>query len=710
MNAVTAPDWPTAEQALASPIALLQVLNGWTDRRWIRDLDAAFADQLHALAPSDSAASLLAAMLVSQQAGQGHVLLDLQLARGNPASLITATPDKLPDTAAPPPPQVLLQALPSVDDWTDALGRWSAVGEPRDGNTPLVLDGHRLYLRRYWRHEQQVAAAITSRLQPLATDPATLRPVLDTLFPDKPDHTDTSASQVLACALGARMPLCVITGGPGTGKTTTVIRLLALLQVQALTTTGKPLEIRLAAPTGKAAARLSASIRSQIDALEQLPLPQAAAVRAAIPREVSTLHRLLGARPHTRRFVHHRHNPLPLDLVAVDEASMIDLDMMAALLDALPAHARLVLLGDKDQLASVEAGAVLGNLCARAADGHYRPDVADWLGQASGRQIPEALHDPVGQPLDQAIAMLRHSYRFDGQSGIGELARAVNAGNAQQALSLLDNTDFTDIHHIRIGSTSGNNQPLDRLVINGRQTADAETATGYRHYLSAIRGNADSASISHRHPTRPPLDAEQSAWDDWASCILDAHTRFQLLTPLRQGPDGVDALNQRIEQALATAGLIDRTNDTTQWYEGRPVLVTTNDYALSLMNGDIGITLHAPRVFGDPSQGSTLRVAFPRGDDSADTGRRIRWVLPSRLTRVETVYAMTVHKSQGSEFVHTALVMPVTMSLVLTRELLYTAITRARSAFTLLSASDAVLEQAIHCRTARQGRLIVSEE
>lgn len=700
MNAMTAPDWPTAEQALASPTALLRVLNGWADRRWIRDLDAAFADQLHALAPSDSAVCLLAAMLVSQQAGQGHVLLDLQLARGNPASLITATPDKQLDAAPPPPPHVLLRALPSVDDWTAALGRWSAVGEPQDGNTPLVLDSHRLYLRRYWRHEQQVAAAITARLQPLATDPAALRPVLDTLFPDKPDQTDTSASQVLACALGARMPLCVITGGPGTGKTTTVIRLLALLQVQALTTTDKPLEIRLAAPTGKAAARLSASIRSQIDALEQLPLPQAAAVRAAIPREVSTLHRLLGARPHTRRFVHHRHNPLPLDLVAVDEASMIDLDMMAALLDALPAHARLVLLGDKDQLASVEAGAVLGNLCARAADGHYRLDVVDWLEQASGRQIPDALRDPAGQPLDQAIAMLRHSYRFDGQSGIGELARAVNAGHAQQALSLLDNTDFTDIHHIRIGSTNSNKQPLDRLVINGRQTADAEPATGYRHYLSAIRDNADSA------PARPPLDAEQSAWDDWASHILDAHTRFQLLTPLRQGLDGVDALNQRIEQALATAGLIDRPNDTTQWYEGRPVLVTTNDYALALMNGDIGITLQAPRVFGDPSQGSTLRVAFPRGDDNADTGRRIRWVLPSRLTRVETVYAMTVHKSQGSEFVHTALVMPDTTSPVLTRELLYTAITRARSAFTLLSASDTVLEQAIHRRTARQGRLI----
>ena len=684
--------WPSAEEALADRDALLTLLFAWAERDWIRDLDAALAHRLAQLAPEGNASCLLAAMLVSHQAGQGHLLLDLTQAHERPTTLIAVEPEE----DSPPTPESLLALLPTPL-WLEALHHWSAVdsepGSHSAHNSPLVLEGPRLYLRRYWRHEQQVANAIARRLAPTPVVDATqLRPVLDNLFPAPDSQHDPASSQKLACALGARAPFTVITGGPGTGKTTTVIRLLALLQVQAIASQGTPLTIRLAAPTGKAAARLSESIRDQIDKLEKLDLPYAEQVHQAIPHEVSTLHRLLGARPDTRHFRYHRLNPLPLDMVAVDEASMVDIDMMAALLDALPPHARLVLLGDKDQLASVEAGAVLGNLCARAEQGHYQDDVAAWLEAATGATLPAELQDSTGRPLDQAIAMLRHSFRFDDSSGIGQLARAINAGNSHQALTVLDDTAYPDVQRIVLphrSATSSHQQRDERkllsLILEGHGQPDSQ---GYRHYLEALQ-------------SRPDSSANQDTWDRWAAGILKAHTQFQLLTPLRSGHYGIESLNQRIEQALARVGLINKPDVGTHWYAGRPVLVTGNDYALKLMNGDIGITLAVPVEFGNADAGTTLKVAFPAGDGQGG----IRWVLPSRLQQIETVYAMTVHKSQGSEFVHTALVMPDTLSPVLTRELVYTAVTRARKTFTLLSTSDNVLEQAIQRRIERQSRL-----
>ncbi|WP_299310411.1 exodeoxyribonuclease V subunit alpha, partial [uncultured Halomonas sp.] len=396
------------------------------------------------------------------------------------------------------------------------------------------------------------------------------------------------------------------------------------------------------------------------------------------------------ARPDTRHFRHHRLNPLPLDLVAVDEASMVDIDMMAALLDALPPQARLVLLGDKDQLASVEAGAVLGNLCARAEGGHYREKVARWLEAATGVPLPASLQDGDGQPLDQSIAMLRHSFRFDDKSGIGQLAKAINAGDSTQALKVLDDSAYPDVQRIAL-PRSGSSRAERRLLPLALEGRGAENAWGYRLYLNAIQPRPDSpesqtlAAEEHLLP-RPAIGASKADWDRWAAGILKAHTQFQLLTPLRNGHHGVEALNQRIEQALARAGLIDKPDPATHWYEGRPVLVTGNDYALKLMNGDIGIALEVPVEFGSADAGTTLRVAFPAGDGQGG----IRWVLPSRLQQIETVFAMTVHKSQGSEFAHTALVMPDTLSPVLTRELVYTAVTRAKKSFTLLSASDGV--------------------
>ncbi|HSH50065.1 MAG TPA: exodeoxyribonuclease V subunit alpha, partial [Halomonas sp.] len=423
----------------------------------------------------------------------------------------------------------------------------------------------------------------------------------------------------------------------------------------------------------------------------------AAHLHAAIPTEVSTLHRLLGARPDTRRLRYHRHHPLPLDVLVVDEASMIDVSMMAALLDALPPQARLVLLGDKDQLASVEAGSVLGDLCARAEAGHYTPATADWLGAATGQTLPNGLIDANGQPLDQAIAMLRKSHRFTADSGVGRLAAAINFGDEHAAdrhaaLSEILAAGYADLSHLRL--KSDDRTRLARLAVGGHPEGfpgaaahpapeQVQPPVGYRHYLEVMRER------------RPAADGDATAYDSWAREVLAAHGRFQLLCALRRGPWGVEGLNDSVREALEKDDLIDTAGGLRQWYAGRPVLVTGNDYGLGLMNGDIGIALDPPHPEDDRRR--LLRVAFPAGDGSD----RIKWVLPSRLKAVETVFAMTVHKSQGSEFDHTALVLPDAPNPILTRELIYTGITRARHWLTLVEPGRGQLHDAAQRRVVR---------
>jgi exodeoxyribonuclease V alpha subunit len=369
-----------------------------------------------------------------------------------------------------------------------------------------------------------------------------------------------------------------------------------------------------------------------------------------------------------------------VDVLVVDEASMVDLEMMAAVLAALPPGARLVLLGDKDQLASVEAGAVLGELCRRAQQGHYSADSVAWLAGVTGEQVGAELIDPAGRPIDQAVAMLRHSYRFGGDSGIGQLAAAVNAGSVDGVRRALahGHADLTRLALADVGEGA-----LRRLVIDGIP-GGKESPQGYRHYLDVVRKQ------------RPPAGTDQAGLDAWAARVLAAHGQFQLLCALRRGPWGVEGLNRRIAGWLHEAGLIGAAEG---WYAGRPVLVTRNDYGLGLMNGDIGITLALPGPDGD----GPLRVAFPAGDGSGG----IKWVQPSRLQAIETVYALTVHKSQGSEFTHTAMALPERLNPILTRELVYTGITRAKRWFSLVEAgSAAVLEQAVGRRVLRVSGLM----
>ncbi|UVK82497.1 exodeoxyribonuclease V subunit alpha [Pseudomonas sichuanensis] len=661
---------------------LLALLDRWVERGWLRALDRAFVGFLEELAPGSDPLVLLAAALASHQLGHGHVCLDLAQTLAEPDFALSLPPEG--DALAGPLllPSQLLASL-DLNTWLQRIDQsplLAAGGSRAQHTRPLVLSGERLYLRRYWAYERRIDGALHERLarqQPLQAD---LAARLAQLF-EGGAPTGEVDWQKLACALATRAGFSVITGGPGTGKTTTVVRLLALLQAPAVEQ-GRPLRIRLAAPTGKAAARLTESIGQQVERLQV-----DSAVRAQIPTDVSTVHRLLGSRPGSRHFRHNAGNLLPLDVLVIDEASMIDLEMMANLLDALPPNARLVLLGDKDQLASVEAGAVLGDLCRDAEDGCYWPQTLAWLEQIGGQSLANSGLKPgesPHNPLAQQIVMLRHSRRFGEGSGIGQLARLVNRQQAPEARALLASKP-DDVFCLTLGGE--HDKRFDRLLLEGLNRG-AEGPQGYRSYLR---------NIGRLRPP-PGTPAEDPRWEQWAGEVLSRFEDFQLLCAVRKGAWGVEGLNQRVERVLHNAGLIDSQQ---LWYEGRPVLVTRNDYGLGLMNGDIGIALRLP----DDQGQAPLRVAFPRNDGSGG----VRFVLPSRLSEVETVFAMTVHKSQGSEFSHTALVLPDALNPVLTKELVYTGITRAKHCFSLIEPRSGVFEEAVLRRVRRVSGLMLEQ-
>ncbi|WP_288440417.1 exodeoxyribonuclease V subunit alpha [uncultured Pseudomonas sp.] len=661
---------------------LLQLLDRWVERGWLRALDRAFVSFLEERAPGSDPLLLLAAALASHQLGHGHVCLDLQQTLAEPDFALSLPPEGDALTGPLLLPSQLLADL-DLRTWLQRIAASTLVADgdaPGQQARPLVLSGQRLYLRRYWSYERQIDQTLRLRLSQSEAAPADLPARLAQLFDGGalPGQVDW---QKLACALATRAGFSIITGGPGTGKTTTVVRLLALLQAPAVEQ-GRPLRIRLAAPTGKAAARLTESIGQQVERLQVT-----AQVRGHIPTDVSTVHRLLGSRPGSRHFRHHAGNPLPLDVLVVDEASMIDLEMMANLLQALPPKARLILLGDKDQLASVEAGAVLGDLCRDAEEGRYSPATQAWLEQIGGQSLAASgleQGDAQRNPLAQQVVMLRFSRRFGEGSGIGQLARLVNRQQAQAARDVLSMPP-ADVFGLALRNEQ--DKALDRLILDGLDRG-SEGPQGYRSYLRTIG----------RHRPAPGTAFDDPRWEQWAANVLHSFEDFQLLCAVRKGPWGVEGLNERVARVLHNAGLIDNQQ---LWYEGRPVLVTRNDYGLGLMNGDIGIALRLPDEQGQ----ALLRVAFPRNDG----GTGVRFVLPSRLNEVETVYAMTVHKSQGSEFSHTALVLPDALNPVLTKELVYTGITRAKHCFSLVEPRQGVFEEAVLRKVRRISGLMLEQ-
>lgn len=664
---------PVGSVSIESGVAALPAWLAYPAAQGVRDLDLALGRFLARQAPRAPEAALRLAVLCSARLAQGHPCLDLaDLCR----HWRTALPEAWRAEADPDRPAW----LPADEDACGSVLACAPFVGDGTGDDPLVRHAHRLYLARYWRAAARIRAGITQRLSAVTAesdDAAQARIWLDRVFAPGADG-DGLDWQKIACANALLHDFCIITGGPGTGKTTTVVRLLAVLQGLAQARgLVRGLRICLAAPTGKAAARLNESIAGALGFLRQ---GAGAGLRTAldrVPARVVTLHRLLGSRPDTRRPAYHAGHPLDLDVLVIDEASMMDIEMMDAVLAALPAHARLVLLGDRDQLASVEAGAVLGELCARAPDGHYRPDHCERLRAFCGQAPGARWQDADGTPLDQGIVMLRMSHRFDSESGIGRLAAAVNAQDTA-AVAVLRNHPLPGLRFLPLQAAGGEERSVDWLEDSG-----VLGPSGYPSLFAILRDSM------------PALDAGRPDWDRWASAVLACQARFQVLCALRTGPWGVQGLNRVIESRLRARGCI--APDAGPWYSGRPVLVTRNQPGLGLANGDIGVTLSLP----DPRQAGrrVLRVAFAgSGEDP------VRWVSPARLPEIETVYALTVHKSQGSEFDQVVLVLPDRPGPLLTRELLYTGVTRARESLVLVQpGSPALLGEAVRHATRRAG-------
>ncbi|RFP08781.1 exodeoxyribonuclease V subunit alpha [Duganella sp. BJB488] len=651
--------------SIETSAALFEQVDALTENGQLRRLSGAFARFIASVGAS-SPQLMVACVLLSELEGRGHSCLMLDELAGDPSGQLGWTSDEwraLRDAAgAWPRNAAAWRALLAGCDQVWPVG-------DLDFQQPLVLEGERLYLRRYWRDETLVAEAVRGRAlggliaMDAETSTSDIRHWLDILFPHAPRGGATDW-QKIACAVAMRGKLGIITGGPGTGKTYTVARLLALL----FATAGarqSGLRVALAAPTGKAAARLKQSIDSALDDLAEkvgaaLPLRELAARMGA----ARTLHSLLGARPGTRAFQHNAGNLLEVDVLIVDEASMIHLEMMSALLAALPPDATLILLGDKDQLASVEAGAVLGDLCHNAEAGAYESETLSYVQASTGQQIPDS-YAGDGGPIAQQTVMLRESRRFGGP--IGALALAVNAGNTASALQVL--RDGTDGKVAWIDPAQSSD--LLQLALAGRAGAPG----GYQAYLKMVKSGAP--------------EGEEIVHLAWVKSVLTSFETFRILCAVREGEWGVTGLNDVIEQRLQSAGLLRRSGE---WYVGRPVMVTRNDYGTGVFNGDIGLTLP------DPARPGALRVYFSEGDN-------VRSVLATRLRNVETAFAMTVHKSQGSEFQHTVLVLPKDSGGMLARELIYTGITRARDYFTLLTPNSQVLLDAIAQRTQRASGL-----
>jgi len=599
------------------------------------------------------------ALLVSHQMGRGHACLDLDALLQDPAHLLgwtdaqTKAMTQLVANSKLEEQPADFFAMP-LNPWAEAAKTmpW-AIGE----NSPILVSYHqdgqaqRVYLRRAWQAEQSIQASLQMRLSQNFEVPEDSDQKLDKLFGLPSKETDW---QRIACAKALRAGLTLITGGPGTGKTTTVVRLLALLQ-QAAHDQQTTLRIHLAAPTGKAASRLSSSIQL---ALASLPEGWA----EGIPSQAVTLHQLLQYNPDAAA----RAAPsLATDLVVVDEASMIDLELMARLMKCVPAQARVVLLGDKDQLASVEAGAVWSQLCEGA-------DQADNDIQA---------HPAKPYTLPEQTAVLHVSRRFHVNSAIGQWAKLINTGDQLQlkkqwhALSNASTLDGIGKPEVQSWPNAWRERPLGQL---------------HPEVVQALR-EGWSAWLAYLKPLQ---QADAICDNAQALQLLNRFSDFQVLCALRQGAWGVQSLNERIAFALGLTKSGERNFQPAKaqdaWFVGRPIMVTRNDYHLQLMNGDVGQCL--PTANG-------LRVAFPDGKGG------VRWVLPSRLDAVETVWAMTVHKSQGSEYDHVLLVLPERDAPVLTRELLYTGVTRAKSRLSWWVPNGDVLFNAVAQRVTRSGGL-----
>ncbi|WP_192022519.1 exodeoxyribonuclease V subunit alpha [Shewanella sp. WPAGA9] len=590
----------------------------------------------------------------------------------------------------------------------DEIKQLSCVGEPED-NLPLIIEYGRLYLNKYYHFEAQVAQRLNQMAAiNLVSNTELLPAYLNDLFDEQVNSKQNNTNEPLinwqkvATATALTKSLAVITGGPGTGKTTTVTKLLLLLLTQS------SLTIKLVAPTGKAAARLSESIKASkarlASQVEQTGKQELKDALTRIPEEAATLHRLLGVIPNSHTFRHNKANPLRLDLLVVDEASMVDLPMMHKLLSALPLNARLILLGDQDQLASVEAGAVLADICSGLQQHQVNANTTTqpWQMRYSAEQaqlLEKLTHQPTSQfvhpqpMIGDNLCMLMHSHRFKGDAGIGLLASAVNyvdiAGirrewqHGHQELTWIEHqAQATTQGHSPAASTSktqANTQSLQLLQVS---------VAAYGQYLQMILDNQYAYT---------QLESSSAALENLYSptAIIDSFNQYRILCAMRSGEFGVDGMNLAMTNVLKENQWI---KPSQEFYLGRPIIIQSNDYNLGLFNGDIGLILQ------DEQKPERLMAYFVKADGS------LLKVQPARLPNHDTCFAMTVHKSQGSEFEQVAFVLPQKPSnaqwQLLTKELVYTAITRAKEHFICLG-SPYVFEKACQQVTSRASGLAI---
>lgn len=588
----------------------------------LRTLDYALAQSLRRLDPDTPDAVLAAAALASLAVSAGHAGFD------------------------PTEPQRLVEDpidWPTPEAWRQALesSRWVACPESGDAESPsdapLVFEHGLVYLRRYREYERRLAEGLRriGGIAPDSTDavedtegqgaqvPAHLAELFFRLFPEDVSGEDLQAQ---AAAAALHHNLLLVTGGPGTGKTTTITRMLVLLVAQALQAGAAPPRIALAAPTGRAAERMAESVRNAVSALTEAGIDPA--LCAHLPTAGTTLHRLLGTIPDSPRFRHHADNPLPVDIVVVDEASMIDLPLMAKLVEAVPDGARLVLLGDPDQLPSVEAGDVLAGIL-RAAE----------ASRDSGNFPARHVH-------------LTRGWRQSAELDLAPLAAAVREGDSDTALALLRSGELSGVHF-----HEGNADPL-------RTHSDHLLA-----YWTALAEASDPAEA------------------------LAKANRLRILTAVREGPQGARSLNARIEDLLAgTRRGAGSASSAGRYFHGRLLLITENSYRHRLFNGDIGICLR--------DDGGTVMAWFA-GDDPQSP----RPFHPAALPAYDSAFAMTVHKAQGSEFDEVWLILPERFNRVLSRELVYTGITRARERLQFMG-DKARIEQALRCLSVRRSGML----
>ncbi len=538
----------------------------------------------------------------------------------------------------------------------EELLKTHVVGEAGDYK-PLILDNGYLYLRRYWQYQQQLAEQIKSRLEIAELDEDWAQERLSHYFSSNIDASDSENKndeidwQKVAAEHALQNQFLIVSGGPGTGKTTTITKILALLiELHNLQGASKyksskkgggglnnnHLNILLAAPTGKASIRM-------LDAISEVQnkLELSDDVKAQMPTQASTLHKLLGFIPEKVTFKHNCNNPLNADVVLVDEASMIDIAMMSKLIEAVPRHAKLILIGDKDQLSSVETGSVFADMC-------------------------EGLSHPSDPNQPKHIVTLQKNYRFKKGSTIGQLALSANKGDSKTLLETLKDETKIDCNLVAPSTLAGNQIPNDLTA-------------PWDNYFKIL--NSPNSTISE---------------------IFKAFNEYRILCALRRGLNGSTTLSARIETSLAKKGLIRQRasfgqSQAQSWYHGRPVMITQNSYSKGLFNGDTGITL---------TRNGETKVYFPDGDkrEGENEDNSFKSYAPVRLPAHETTWAMTIHKSQGSEFKRVLLVLPHEVMLLLTRQLIYTGITRAKEQVSIV-ASDAVLNAGVKTEMVKATRI-----